>query len=133
MGGDIAVQSTLGQGTSFTVTLPAIVRAPADEDVAADESEAPGPDQGVDATRADRESRVDVLIFGGGGAGLWLLDELHRAGHRVMLAECDALGAGQTVASQGIIHGGLKYTLPGAMKRKLIRRTNCVETLSATS
>lgn len=61
------------------------------------------------------ESRVDVLIFGGGGAGLWLLDELHRAGHRVLLAECNALGAGQTVASQGIIHGGLKYTLPGAM------------------
>jgi len=58
---------------------------------------------------------LDALIFGGGGAGLWALDELHRAGFRVMLAECHALGQGQTVASQGIIHGGLKYTLKGLL------------------
>lgn len=32
-----------------------------------------------------------------------------------MLVEADALGAGQTVAAQGIIHGGLKYTLDGAL------------------
>src|SRR5690606_1278294 len=31
-----------------------------------------------------------------------------------MLVERHALGAGQTIASQGIIHGGLKYTLGGA-------------------
>lgn len=58
---------------------------------------------------------LDVLIFGGGIAGLWLLDELHRRGVRVLLAECRALGAGQTIASQGIIHGGLKYMLDGAV------------------
>ncbi len=58
---------------------------------------------------------VDVLVFGGGCAGLWLLDELHHRGFTAMLAERDALGAGQTVASQGIIHGGLKYTLSGVM------------------
>jgi glycerol-3-phosphate dehydrogenase len=56
---------------------------------------------------------LDVLIFGGGVAGLWLLDDLRRAGYRVLLLESDALGAGQTIASQGIIHGGLKYTLSG--------------------
>ena len=55
----------------------------------------------------------DVVIFGGGAAGLWLLDELVRDGYDAVLLEANALGSGQTVASQGIIHGGLKYTLTG--------------------
>ncbi|MEM7229241.1 MAG: FAD-dependent oxidoreductase [Planctomycetota bacterium] len=54
---------------------------------------------------------VDVVIFGGGAAGLWLLDEAHRCGHRALLLEPYALGSGQTIGSQGIIHGGLKYSL----------------------
>jgi glycerol-3-phosphate dehydrogenase len=58
---------------------------------------------------------VDVLIFGGGATGLWLLDQLSRRGDRVLLLEAGRLGAGQTVASQGIIHGGLKYTLQGLL------------------
>ena len=58
---------------------------------------------------------VDVLIFGGGAAGLWLLDELVRRGDRALLLEAGRLGQGQTVASQGIIHGGLKYTLKGLL------------------
>lgn len=58
---------------------------------------------------------VDVLIFGGGVAGLWVLDELHRAGKSVLLVETRALGTGQTIASQGIIHGGIKYTLAGLL------------------
>lgn len=58
---------------------------------------------------------LDVVIFGGGASGLWLLDELVRAGHRTLLLETGLLGSGQTVASQGIIHGGLKYTLTGAL------------------
>lgn len=58
---------------------------------------------------------LDVVIFGGGGAGLWLLDELRRRGARVLLIERDALGSGQTVASQGIIHGGVKYSLKGVV------------------
>ncbi len=56
---------------------------------------------------------LDVVIFGGGAAGLWLLDELHRSGRSTLLLERDRLGSGQTVASQGIIHGGLKYSLSG--------------------
>lgn len=59
--------------------------------------------------------QLDALIFGGGIAGLWLLDELHRRGFRVLLAESRALGTGQTIASQGIIHGGLKYMLDGGV------------------
>lgn len=54
---------------------------------------------------------VDVAILGGGIAGLWLLARLRRAGYSALLLESQALGAGQTLASQGIIHGGLKYAI----------------------
>lgn len=54
---------------------------------------------------------LDVAILGGGIAGLWLLDRLQRDGFSAALFEADALGSGQSVASQGIIHGGTKYTL----------------------
>ncbi|MGE0609087.1 MAG: FAD-dependent oxidoreductase, partial [Pirellulales bacterium] len=52
-------------------------------------------------------------IFGGGCAGLWLLDELRRRGMRAVLLESGELGSGQTVAARGILHGGLKYQLQG--------------------
>lgn len=58
---------------------------------------------------------MDAVILGGGAAGLWLLDELVRAGYSTMLLEAKDLGSGQTIASQGIIHGGLKYTLSGLL------------------
>ncbi|HID23990.1 MAG TPA: FAD-dependent oxidoreductase [Planctomycetaceae bacterium] len=58
---------------------------------------------------------LDVAIFGGGAAGLWLLDELTRRGCHSLLFEAQELGQGQTVACQGIIHGGLKYTLDGLL------------------
>ena len=64
--------------------------------------------------------RLDSVIFGGGAAGLWLLDRLSRDGHHVVLLEARALGTGQTVASQGIIHGGLKYSLSGLITRSAI-------------
>ncbi len=60
---------------------------------------------------------VDVVIFGGGAAGLWTLDRLVRAGCICCLLEAGRLGQGQTIASQGIIHGGLKYTLAGMLTR----------------
>lgn len=53
------------------------------------------------------------MILGGGIAGLWTLHTLTRAGLSAVLIESHALGAGQTGASQGIIHGGLKYALGG--------------------
>jgi len=60
-------------------------------------------------------ARLDVLIFGGGAAGLWLLDHLAETGRNVLLVEADRLGAGQTVCAQGIIHGGFKYSLRGRL------------------
>jgi glycine/D-amino acid oxidase-like deaminating enzyme len=62
-----------------------------------------------------RTFHLDVLILGGGAAGLWLLDSLRYRGYQTLLVECAALGRGQTVASQGIIHGGLKYMLDGTV------------------
>ncbi len=59
------------------------------------------------------EITVDVLVFGGGAAGLWTLDALVRSGRSALLLESARLGQGQTLCSQGILHGGLKYTLRG--------------------
>ncbi len=56
--------------------------------------------------------QVDVLIVGGGIAGLWLLAEWRAQGVNALLVT-DELGKGQTIASQGIIHGGTKYALTG--------------------
>lgn len=57
--------------------------------------------------------KPDILIFGGGIAGLWLINRLHAAGYQCLLLETASLGGNQTLASQGIIHGGLKYALGG--------------------
>lgn len=54
---------------------------------------------------------VDLAVIGGGIAGLWVLDAAVRAGRNAILVEAFELGHGQSVAAQGIIHGGLKYTL----------------------
>ena len=55
-------------------------------------------------------AQIDVVILGGGIAGLWLLDILQRTGIEALVLNKAALGQGQTIASQGIIHGGTKYT-----------------------
>jgi glycerol-3-phosphate dehydrogenase len=58
---------------------------------------------------------VDVVIFGGGVAGLWLLARLRQANFNAILVESTALGSGQTRYAQGIIHGGTKYALTGKL------------------
>lgn len=58
---------------------------------------------------------TDVLIVGGGVAGLWLNARLRRLGFATLLADKGTLGGGQSVKSQGIIHGGTKYALSGAL------------------
>ena len=59
--------------------------------------------------------KLNAVIFGGGAQGLWLLGELRRRGQQALLVETNALGAGQTIASQGILHSGLKYSLSGLL------------------
>lgn len=58
---------------------------------------------------------LDIAIFGGGIAGLWTLARLRQAGYRVALFERRAIGGIQSIASQGIIHGGTKYALTGKL------------------
>ena len=59
----------------------------------------------------------DIIITGSGIAGLWLHARLRSAGYRCVLLENRACGFGQTIASQGIIHGGTKYNLSGRLSR----------------
>lgn len=58
---------------------------------------------------------TDVLIVGAGVAGLWLNARLRRLGYSTVLVERSTLGGEQTIKSQGIIHGGTKYALHGAL------------------
>jgi glycerol-3-phosphate dehydrogenase len=56
---------------------------------------------------------TEIAIVGGGICGLWLLNLLRDHGYDANLFEKDQLGSVQTLASQGMIHGGVKYTLGG--------------------
>lgn len=58
---------------------------------------------------------LDIAIFGGGIAGLWLANLLRQRGFSCVVLEAGTLGGGQTLLSQGILHGGLKYALGGTL------------------
>ena len=59
------------------------------------------------------QPHTQIAIIGGGISGLWLLNVLARRGFGVLLLEQGGLGQAQTFASQGMIHGGIKYALGG--------------------
>ncbi|MDE0364554.1 MAG: FAD-dependent oxidoreductase [Gammaproteobacteria bacterium] len=59
--------------------------------------------------------QIDTVIAGGGIAGLWLLNVLRSRGYSAVLLEAEGLGGAQTLSSQGIVHGGIKYALGGAL------------------
>jgi hypothetical protein len=58
--------------------------------------------------------RVDVAVLGGGIAGLWSVNLLRRAGYNAVLIDSGQLGGFQSLASQGMIHGGQRYALQGS-------------------
>ena len=58
---------------------------------------------------------ADIAIIGGGIAGLWLHHRLNDLGYYTVLIENQTLGNAQTLSSQGIIHGGAKYSLNGML------------------
>lgn len=60
-----------------------------------------------------KELQADIVIFGAGIAGLWTFHALKQLGYNAVLLEADSIGSGQTIASQGIIHSGLKYVFSG--------------------
>jgi hypothetical protein len=70
------------------------------------------------------QSAAQVVIFGGGVAGLWLLDRLRQSGISALLFESNTLGGGQTGHSQGIIHGGMKYALQGTVTNEVQAMTD---------
>lgn len=55
------------------------------------------------------------IIVGGGISGLWLAAELSARNIPCCVLERHQLGQGQTLASQGMIHGGTKYALDGLL------------------
>lgn len=59
----------------------------------------------------------DVAVIGAGVAGLWAWRRLRNRGLDALLVTAGPIGAGQTLASQGIIHGGVKYALTGEGSR----------------
>lgn len=56
---------------------------------------------------------ADIIIVGAGIAGLWTFHRLKKRGYDVLLLEKESIGSGQTLASQGIIHSGLKFAIAG--------------------
>lgn len=70
---------------------------------------------------------TDIVIVGGGIAGLWLLSQLKAQGYNAILLEANSLGCGQTILSQGIIHGGTKY----AVKQQLSSIARHIKTMPA--
>src|SRR5690606_19834973 len=68
---------------------------------------------GAEAPQVSTGPALDAVVIGGGIAGLWVLDRITAAGYSSLLLERAALGARQTIASQGIIHGGAKYEAEG--------------------
>ena len=66
-------------------------------------------------TPAKVDASLDVAIIGGGIAGAWALNLLQARGYNTILLEAETLGSGQTLASQGMVHGGLKYALSGVL------------------
>ena len=61
--------------------------------------------------------KPDIVIFGAGIAGLWTFHSLKKMGYDVLLLERESIGGGQTIASQGIIHSGLKFSLAGKVNK----------------
>ena len=64
-----------------------------------------------------KKIHIDYAILGAGIAGLWLHYRLNHQGCQSLLIDINPIGSGQTLSAQGIIHGGTKYSLSGALSR----------------
>lgn len=62
-----------------------------------------------------KEITVDVIVIGGGVAALWTANALKASGRSVLVLTNTPLGEGQSLAAQGVIHGGLKYAVGGKL------------------
>ncbi|MCB1234672.1 MAG: FAD-dependent oxidoreductase [Verrucomicrobiae bacterium] len=64
----------------------------------------------------ERVLDLDCVVIGGGVAALWVTNLLKRLGYATVLLTNSELGAGQSLAAQGVIHSGVKYLGLGARK-----------------
>ncbi len=71
---------------------------------------------------------MDIVVLGGGISGLWLLNTFKQRGYQCLLLEKNSLGGEQTLAAQGMIHGGIKYALGGFTTPASERIANMPET-----
>lgn len=62
-----------------------------------------------------QQAKCDTVILGGGVAALWTANVLKAAGQSVVVLTNAPLGSGQTLAAQGVIHGGVKYAVAGKL------------------
>tara|TARA_B100000925_G_scaffold79264_2_gene56183 strand:- start:7989 stop:9179 length:1191 start_codon:yes stop_codon:yes gene_type:complete len=62
-----------------------------------------------------QQQHADTIIVGGGVAALWTANVLKKAGQSVCVLTNGPLGDGQSLAAQGVIHGGLKYAVGGKL------------------
>ena len=62
-----------------------------------------------------KQLNVDTVIIGGGVAALWTANVLKRSGQSICVLSNSPLGEGQSLAAQGVIHGGLKYAAGGKL------------------
>ncbi len=62
-----------------------------------------------------RHIETDTVIIGGGIAALWTANRLKKAGQSICVLTNGPLGTGQSLAAQGVIHGGLKYAVGGKL------------------
>ena len=61
-----------------------------------------------------------VIIVGSGISALWTADLLYKSGYDVAVLEKDTVANNQTIARQGMMHGGAKYSLDGALTKATI-------------
>ncbi|HEY6401497.1 MAG TPA: FAD-dependent oxidoreductase [Blastocatellia bacterium] len=66
--------------------------------------------------KATLEDSRDVVVIGAGVTGLWTAALLRSNGYSTAVLERNALGTGQTILSQGIVHAGIKYALTEQVK-----------------
>ena len=68
-------------------------------------------------SQSGNQSEYDIIIIGAGIAGLWAFHELCQRGFKVILLEKNVVGGTQSLASQGMIHGGQRYALEGKLNK----------------
>ena len=58
-----------------------------------------------------KKYNFDIVVIGGGIAGVWTHSLLKKTGYSCCLLEKKSIGGEQSLVSQGIIHKGMKYLL----------------------